>query len=568
MYKSIKKITAIILAVSILMVFITMSIIATYAVQHENQVKVIVKNDVYSVEDGAPWEGVLVNEWVDIDDSSTMMSAVVDALTLNGYQQEGAEYNYISSINGLSAFDGGYMSGWMGTLNDWFTNQGFDAFTVADGTLESGDEICIMYTCLYGEDIGSSWGNSITSLDSLDFSTGMLSPEFNSDTTEYELTVPYDTTEILVTPTAVNKNYQVRTYLNEYTPDVDKTDYKRTSYIPVADGDKIIIGVGDSNWPSMNSNSESTVYTIKVAFEEEPKNDPVGKVHVTISNDVFAVENGAAWDGVLIDEWVDIYDNSTMTSAILSSLDNHGYSQKGAENNAFTEINGLATGDASYMSGWMGTLNDWFTNQGFSSYTVSDGTLENGDEIALVYTDAWGMDVGSYWDDNTTALAYLDFSEGELSEEFDPDITEYTLTIPKTVNSITVNPTAWNKNYQVRTYLNEYTPDKHGFKRSDVLNISNGDTIYIGVGEPEWPSMNYSNDGTVYTITVKYETAKYDVNLDGITSIDDATEIQKHLANFITLSDNAVAAADVNNDGYVDIDDVSELQKIILYANE
>ena len=38
------------------------------------------------------------------------------------------------------------MSGWMGTLNDWFTNYGFGAFTVAGGTLGSGDEIRIMYT--------------------------------------------------------------------------------------------------------------------------------------------------------------------------------------------------------------------------------------------------------------------------------------------------------------------------------------------------------------------------------------------------------------------------------------
>ena len=31
--------------------------------------------------------------------------------------------------------DGGSMSGWMGALNDWFTNEGFSAYTVANKQL-------------------------------------------------------------------------------------------------------------------------------------------------------------------------------------------------------------------------------------------------------------------------------------------------------------------------------------------------------------------------------------------------------------------------------------------------
>ena len=76
---------------------------------------------------------MLVGAWVDIDDDSTMMSAVVSALDTIGATAVGAESNYISSINELAAFDGGTMSGWMGTLNDWFTNEGFGAYTVARG---------------------------------------------------------------------------------------------------------------------------------------------------------------------------------------------------------------------------------------------------------------------------------------------------------------------------------------------------------------------------------------------------------------------------------------------------
>ena len=119
-----------------------------------------------------------------------MMGCVVEALEKNGCEQTGAENNYISSIQGLGEFGGGPMSGWMGTLNDWFTNQGFGAFTVADGTLGSGDEIRIMYTRNgYGADLGGSWDNNDKTVKDLAFSAGELSPEFHKDTHDYTLTV-------------------------------------------------------------------------------------------------------------------------------------------------------------------------------------------------------------------------------------------------------------------------------------------------------------------------------------------------------------------------------------------
>ncbi len=51
-----------------------------------------------------------------------------------------------------------------------------------------------------------------------------------------------------------------------------------------------------------------------------------------------------------------------------------------------------------------------------------------------------------------------------------------------------------------------------------------------------------------------------DVNFDGDVTIDDATEIQRHLADIIKLSDKAVLAADTNDDGFVDIIDVTTIQ--------
>ena len=245
----------------------------------------IVENTTYPEAEGAPWEGTLVEEWIDLNEDSTMMGCIVKALEKNGYKQTGAENNYISSIQGLGEFDGGSMSGWMGTLNDWFTNYGFGAFTVAGGTLGSGDEIRIMYTRNgYGADLGGSWDNHIKTVKALTFSAGELSPAFDPDTHEYTLTVDKGTDSVLVTPTASNKNYQVRTYVGE-------TEYKRTAMVPTVDGTTITVKCGDPSWPNMNGDNEpAQVYTVNVKVKSGDK--PVTPTNTKV---LVRAQDGGAW---------------------------------------------------------------------------------------------------------------------------------------------------------------------------------------------------------------------------------------------------------------------------------
>ena len=66
---------------------------------------------------------MLVDEWVTLQDDSSMMSCIVDALTAGGYSQTGADTGYISEINGIEEKAAAEGSGWMGTLNDWFTSE-------------------------------------------------------------------------------------------------------------------------------------------------------------------------------------------------------------------------------------------------------------------------------------------------------------------------------------------------------------------------------------------------------------------------------------------------------------
>lgn len=239
--------------------------------------RVIVENTTFPKAEGAVWEGTLTDTWIELTDESTMMGCVVEAL--DGHTVVGAESNYISSIDNLKAFDGGTMSGWMGTLNDWFTNFGFGEFTVAKGTLCAGDEIRIMYTRTV-EDLGGSFGSTDTRLKALTFSTGKLAPKFSGDTFTYTLTVPEGTTSLLVTPTAANKNYQVRAYLGTQATG---REYSRTSLIPIANGSVITVVCADDSWPTMNETSDGKrTYTINVVYGEV-KSDDAGVTSVKVA---------------------------------------------------------------------------------------------------------------------------------------------------------------------------------------------------------------------------------------------------------------------------------------------
>lgn len=240
--------------------------------------RVIVENTTFPKAEGAAWEGTLADTWIELTDESTMMGCVVEAL--DGHTVVGAESNYISSIDDLKEQQGGSMSGWMGTLNDWFTNFGFGEFTVAKGTLHAGDEIRVMYTRNAGVDLGGDWESTDTRLKALTFSAGKLTPKFSGDTFTYTLTVPDGTTRLLVTPTAANKNYQVRTYLGTQATG---REYSRTSLIPIENGSVITVVCADDSWPTMNETSDGKrTYTITVVYGEV-KSDDAGVTSVKVA---------------------------------------------------------------------------------------------------------------------------------------------------------------------------------------------------------------------------------------------------------------------------------------------
>lgn len=231
-------------------------------------VRVIVENNTFSKADGAAWDGVLIDTEVEFTDTTTMLSALEAAVKAENKTLNAPDYGYgpyVSDVGGVGettyAVKDGEFPGWTVALNDWFTSQGMSAYTAEAGTLEAGDIIDFQYTITW-LDVGGSYLNNDTALSALKFSDGEPDKTFASDTTEYTLTLS-GVTDITVTPTAANKNFQVRTYKNTYAPE-SKADYKRSQSIDVVDGDKLIIGVGDPAWPSMNGGQTVTKYTVNI----------------------------------------------------------------------------------------------------------------------------------------------------------------------------------------------------------------------------------------------------------------------------------------------------------------
>ena len=214
--------------------------------------------------------------------NDSVMTVILRALDDEAYSWNGTGgrdfgITYLASVTKnvytLAEFTCGASSGWMCTLNDFFCNRSLSEFRVSatdpNYSLSDGDVIHVMYTTNgLGSDLGGSWYNSNTTLESLGVEGGELTSAFASGEAggsyDYTLLIDGDSANITLTPTAANKNYLVRTYLN--VKDIGAAEgpglYKRTESIPVAAGDVIYVGCGEYSWPSMNNQGdENRAYT-------------------------------------------------------------------------------------------------------------------------------------------------------------------------------------------------------------------------------------------------------------------------------------------------------------------
>lgn len=262
--------------------------------------------------------------------------------------------------------------------------------------------------------------------------------------------------------------------------------------------------------PTIGSSSESG--KVGEHFKElYPNAKTVGRVHVIVENETYLDESlPNSLKKTLVDGYYDLTNCDSMMTVALKALEGAEYTWNrsgydyGTTYLASVEKDGgtLAEFTGGPNSGWMGTKNDWFVNASFSDFRYTNGGLADGDEIHLMYTTKLGADIGGTWSGTDTSLQSLIVSGAKLSPEFSGSTTNYVLTIQGEATGVTVRFTAANKNYQARMYLNSYKDENSRYMSGDMLSVSSGDVIYVGVGERAWGSMNNGGTATKYTIQV------------------------------------------------------------------
>ena len=374
-----KRIVSLFLALVMALSLIPTTVWAEVAEGSESSlgsVHVIVENTTYTDVQYDEMKGTLVDTDVTLTADATMMSCVDSALSAVGYTAVGADKGYISEITkgdaALGQFDGSQGSGWMGTLNDWFTNRGFKEFTVADGKLADGDQIRVMFTLNGGADIGGNWTTmNDTSLTALSFSAGKLAPEFDKDTTSYTLELTEGVEQVTVAASAANKQNQV--YLS-----VGETSYRRTASIPVADGTVLTIRCGDAQEASGEGENATpavtpTTYTVTMIAPHAPV---VTTAEVTIrSQAAGAYLHGFAEKQTVASDLAEKYGFTDEVDGV-SALDVLVRAHELAFGKYFTKETAatyLVVGSSGWISTIFGTATDasgFYLNQGYPN----DGT--------------------------------------------------------------------------------------------------------------------------------------------------------------------------------------------------
>ena len=225
-------------------------------------------------------------------------------------------------------------------------------------------------------------------------------------------------------------------------------------------------------------------------------------VRVIVQNETFlSAYNGVEpkWTGVLFDTEVAYTKDMTMQDALVTAALSQGVSLEMTDSSYgayLSGVNGLMDSDyhsvdvtkdfddpARYttLGGWMATLNDWFADSGMSAAKV-----EPGDTVCVQYSTAWGADIGGDWSSTDGTLSSLGFSAGALYPGFDPAVTSYTLAMPKGVSSVTVTPTAVNKNNKVTVRSGDEKEPRWGARTvsaaSDItVSVANGSTYTVKV---------------------------------------------------------------------------------------
>ena len=167
-------------------------------------------------------------------------------------------------IPSFGEFNGGPLSGWMISWNNWFINQGASEFLVEDG-----DIIKWQYTGNLGADLNVDWNVKSAKISGLNIqpSSATLSPAFSRDVKNYTITVPKGTKTIKLE--ALQDNYWANV-----TYKVGSQSYKVLSNIPVSHG--TVINITSEFREYFNDATPHDTDKITITIVEEGQTIPDG----------------------------------------------------------------------------------------------------------------------------------------------------------------------------------------------------------------------------------------------------------------------------------------------------
>ncbi len=216
-------------------------------------------------------EMVLEQTAIPLYASDSMMTTILRACEMNDlaveYTEANGEAYYIKAIGGIAEKDEGEGSGWMGTLNGWFCDQGFSGFKVAADSFHAGDIVELFYTQNYGMDLTDMYDGT-GNVSKLETQNASLIKAFSADKYAYYLYSETPVSEVKIVTEAFNKQYKVSISCNGII-------YRNNEAIPVTEGSVITITTdlgGGMVFGTIESRSRTYTLIVTNTYTEE---DPV-----------------------------------------------------------------------------------------------------------------------------------------------------------------------------------------------------------------------------------------------------------------------------------------------------
>ena len=232
---------------------------------------------------------------------------------------------------------------------------------------------------------------------------------------------------------------------------------------------------------------------------------------------------------------MEITDSTTVADALsLADKNCESLTISGLENGYITAVNGEISAQFGGWDGWMYAVNDSVPEVGMSSYPVKDG-----DTIVLYY--------GDY---------PCQYPRVDLSKSYKGII--------KFESYDTTYDDNWNPTYSwepiadatVTVGDSKYTTDSNGVVTVDTANLSYFNNVQI-------ERKSTSGAPNVCRLDKSFGFYFNDINKDNKIDINDATKLQKYLANKDSLDNESLSVSDVNLDGEINVRDVTTIQRII-----